>query len=49
MASLMRLFRKSVKRSLNAVRGVGKAARRTVKRGTNAIGLTRKRRGKGRK
>ena len=49
MASLMRLFRKSIKRSLNVVRRVGKAARKTVKRGTNAVGLTRKRRGKGRK
>jgi len=45
MASLLRMFRKTLKRGANVVRRVGKAARRTVKRGTNAVGLTR--RGKG--
>jgi len=39
MASLMRMFRKSVKRSLNAVRSVGKATRRTVKRVRKTIRL----------
>jgi len=39
------MFRKTLKRGANVVRRVGKAARRTVKRGTNAVGLTR--RGKG--
>lgn len=44
MASLMRMLRKSVKRSMNAVRTVGKVTRKTVKRGTNAIGITRRNR-----
>jgi hypothetical protein len=44
MASIIGLFRKTLKRSANAVRRVGKATRRTVKRGTNAIGLTKRRR-----
>jgi len=46
MASLMRFLRKTAKRSLNAVRRVGKMTRRTLKRGTNAVGLTRSRRHK---
>jgi hypothetical protein len=41
----MRFLRKTAKRSLNAVRRVGKMTRRTLKRGTNAVGLTRRRRG----
>jgi hypothetical protein len=45
MASLLRLFRKTLKRGTNVVRRVGKATRATVKRGTNAVGLTRRRRG----
>ena len=44
MASVLKMFRKTLRRSLNVVRRVGKATRKTVKRGTNAVGLTRKRR-----
>ena len=43
MASLVRMFRRTVKRGTNLVRRVGKLAKRTVKRGTNAVGLTRRR------
>jgi hypothetical protein len=42
MASILGLLRKTLKRSTNVVRGVGKAARSTVKRATNAVGLTKK-------
>ena len=44
MASILGMLKKTLKRGANAVRRVGKATRRTVKRGTNAIGLTRRRR-----
>jgi hypothetical protein len=50
MASLLRLFRKSLKRGSNIVRRVGKGTRKAVRKGTNTIGLTKKRRGhRGRK
>ena len=42
MASILGLLRKTLKRGTNVVRGVGKAARSTVKRATNAVGLTKK-------
>lgn len=43
MASLLRLFKKTLKRGTNVVRRVGRVTRRTVKRGTNAVGLTKRR------
>jgi hypothetical protein len=43
MSGVVSLLRKSLKRSTNIVRRVGKAARRTLKRGTNAVGLTKRR------
>jgi hypothetical protein len=43
MSGVVSLLRKSLKRSTNIVRRVGKATRRTLKRGTNAIGLTKRR------
>lgn len=48
MASILGLLRKTLKRSTNLVRRVGKGARATLKRATNAVGLTKKAR-KGRK
>lgn len=44
MSGVVNFLRKSLKRSSNAVRRVGKATRRTLKRGTNAVGLTKRRR-----
>jgi len=38
----MGMLRKTMKRGLNSVRRVGKASRSVVRRGTNAVGLTRK-------
>jgi hypothetical protein len=46
MASILGLLRKTLKRSTNLVRRVGKGARATLKRATNAVGLTTR---KGRK
>jgi hypothetical protein len=43
MPGVVSILRKSLKRSTNIVRRVGKATRRTLKRGTNAIGLTKRR------
>lgn len=43
MASVVGFLRKTLKRSANAVRRVGKVTRRTLKSGTNAVGLTKKR------
>lgn len=43
MSGVASLLRKSLKRSTNIVRRVGKATRRTLKRGTNAVGLTKRR------
>jgi hypothetical protein len=40
------MLRKTMKRGLNSVRRVGKASRGVVRRGTNAVGLTRRRKGK---
>lgn len=44
MAMLPKFLRKTLKRSLNSVRRVGKASRSLVRRGTNSVGLTRRRR-----
>ena len=44
MATLLGLLRKTLKRSTNLVRRVGKVSRNTLRKGTNAVGLTRKRR-----
>ena len=41
----MRMFRKTLKSGTNIARRVGKATRRTLKRGTNTLGLTRRRKG----
>jgi hypothetical protein len=43
MSNVVGFLRKTLKRSANVVRRVGKASRRTLKRGTNAIGLTKRR------
>ena len=43
MTNVVGFLRKTLKRSANAVRRVGKVTRRTMKRGTNAIGLTKRR------
>jgi hypothetical protein len=42
--SLMGMVRKTMKRGLNVVRRVGKASRNVARKGTNAVGLTRRRR-----
>jgi hypothetical protein len=44
MAGIVSVLRKTLKRSTNVVRRVGKATRSTLRRGTNTIGLTKKRR-----
>lgn len=49
MASIASLFKKTLKRGTNVVRRVGKATRKTLKRGTNTLGLTKRRRGRGRR
>jgi hypothetical protein len=49
MASILGLLRKTLKRSTNLVRRVGKGARATLKRATNAVGLTTRKGRKGRK
>ena len=50
MASILGLLRKTLKRSTNLVRRVGKVSRNTLRKGTNAVGLTRKnRKSRGRK
>jgi hypothetical protein len=43
MAGIYSLLRKTVKRSANVVRKVGRATTKTVRRGTNALGLTKRR------
>jgi len=40
------MLKKTMKRGLNSVRRVGKASRSVVRRGTNAVGLTRRRKAK---
>ena len=44
MASILGFLRKTFKSGTGIVRRVGRGARSTLKRGTNAIGLTRRRR-----
>lgn len=44
MAMLPKFLRKTLKRGLNSVRRVGKASRNLARRGTNSVGLTRRRR-----
>jgi hypothetical protein len=48
-SSILRLLSKTLKRGTNLVRRVGKAARSTVKRGTNAVGLTKRSKSKRRR
>jgi hypothetical protein len=45
------MLKKTFRKGTNAVRGVGRFSRRTLRKGTNAVGLTKRRRvrGKGRK
>ncbi len=43
MAGILSIFKKTLKASTNAVRRVGKVTRKTVRRGTNTLGLTRRR------
>lgn len=42
----MGMLKKTMKRGLNSVRRVGKASSSVVRRGTNAVGLTRRRKAK---
>jgi hypothetical protein len=44
--SILGMLKKTMKRGLNSVRRVGKASRSIARRGTNAVGLTRRRKGK---
>jgi hypothetical protein len=44
--SILGMLRKTMKRGLNSVRRVGKASRSIARRGTNAVGLTRRRKAK---
>ena len=44
--SIIGSLRKTMKRGLNVVRRVGKASRGVVRSGTNAVGLTRRRKSK---
>jgi hypothetical protein len=43
------LLRRTVKRGANAARKVGKGTRRVLRRGTNTIGLTKRRKSSGRR
>jgi hypothetical protein len=43
MTNVVGFLRKTLKRSANVARRVGKMTRKTVKRGTNTIGLTKRR------
>jgi hypothetical protein len=51
MAGLMSMLKKTFRKGTNAVRGVGRFSRKTLRRGTNLVGLTKRRktRGKARK
>jgi len=42
--TLFGMVRKTMKRGMNAVRRVGKVSRNVARKGTNAVGLTRRRR-----
>ena len=44
LGSLRRTLKRGVNSGLRAVRRVGKASRNVVRRSTNAVGLTRRRR-----
>ena len=43
LGMVSRTVRKTMKRGLNTVRRVGKASRNIARKGTNAVGLTRRR------
>jgi hypothetical protein len=43
------LLRRSMKRGANVARRVGKGTRRVLRRGTNTIGLTKRRKSSGRR
>ena len=45
LGMLSRTVRKTLKRGVGAVRRVGKVSSNLARRGTNAVGLTRRRRG----
>lgn len=45
MAGIFSLFRKTIRKGTRAVRFVGKKTTNVLKKGTNAVGLTRRRRG----
>jgi hypothetical protein len=42
MAGIRSILRKTLKRSSNVVRRVGKVTRKTLRRGTNTLGLTKR-------
>ena len=44
MAMIPKIVRKTIKRGLNSVRRIGKMSRNLARRGTNSVGLTRRRR-----
>ena len=44
LGMVSRTVRKTMKRGLNTVRRVGKASRNIARKGTNAVGLTRRKR-----
>ena len=45
MAGIFSLFRKTIRKGTRAVRFVGKKTTNVLKKGTNAVGLTKRRRG----
>jgi hypothetical protein len=47
MAGLLSLLRKTLRKGTRAVRFVGKKTTNVMKKGTNAVGLTKRRRGPG--
>lgn len=46
LASLRKTLSSALSSSANVVRRVGKGARKTLKRATNAVGLTKRRKGR---
>jgi hypothetical protein len=49
MAGLLTILRKTLRKGTRAVRSVGKKTTNILKKGTNTIGLTKRRRGPGKK
>lgn len=49
MAGLLSIFRKTLRKGTRAVRFIGKKTSNVLKKGTNSVGLTKRRRGPARK